>query len=41
MCKNVRVREIESFIRYFLGIVDIIGFCDFMIFSNRCNTLIL
>ena len=25
----VRVLEIESFVRYFLGIVGILGFCDF------------
>ena len=35
MCTYVKV------VRYFLGIVGIIGFCDFVIFSNRCNTLIL
>ena len=27
--------------RYFLGIVGILGFCDFMIFPSRRNTLIL
>ena len=27
--------------RYFLDIVGILGFCDFMIFSNCRNTLIL
>ena len=27
--------------RYFIGIVGILGFCDFMIFPNRHNTLIL
>ena len=27
--------------RYFLGTVSIIGFCDFMIFSSCRNTLIL
>ena len=30
--KNVRVLEIWSFVRYFLGIVSIIGFCDFAFF---------
>ena len=40
MCKDVRVWEIESFIKYFLGIVGILGFCDFMIFPSRRNTLI-
>ena len=32
---------IESFVRYFLGIVDILRFCDFMILSSCHNTLIL
>ena len=27
-----------SFVRYFLSMVGIIGFCCFMIFLNRCNT---
>ena len=27
--------------RYFLGIVSILGFCEFVIFPNRLNTLIL
>ena len=27
--------------RYFLGIVGILGFCDFVIFLSHCNTLIL
>ena len=40
MCKDVRVLEIESFERYFLDIVGILGFCDFMIFYNYLNTLI-
>ena len=40
MCRDVRVLEIESFIRYFISIVDILRFCDFMIFPNRRNTLI-
>ena len=39
MCKDVL--EIVGFVRYFLGIVGILGFCDFMIFPSRRNTLIL
>ena len=27
--------------RYFLGIVSILGFYDFVIFPSRCNALIL
>ena len=27
-----------SFVRYFLSMMGIIGFCYFMIFLNRCNT---
>ena len=27
--------------RYFLGIIDILGFCDVVIFLSRHNTLIL
>ena len=30
-----------SFMRYFLGIMDILGFCDFVIFPNHHNNLIL
>ena len=30
-----------SFMRYFLGIVGILGFCDFVIFLSHYNTLIL
>ena len=41
MCTNVRVLGIMSFVRYFLSIVGIIGFCDFFIFPTRRNTLIL
>ena len=37
-CKGLRV---ESFMRNFLGTVGILGFCDFMIFPSRRNTLIL
>ena len=33
MCRDVRVLEIESFMRCFLGIVGILGFYDFVIFS--------
>ena len=29
-----------SFVRYFLGIVGILGFYNFMIFPSRRNTLI-
>ena len=32
VCINVMVLGIESYVRYFLGIMDIIGFCDFVIF---------
>ena len=32
MCRDVRVLGIESFVRYFLNIVDILGFCDFVFF---------
>ena len=41
MCTNVRVLGIVSFVRYFLGIVGIIGFCDFVIFPTHRNILIL
>ena len=41
MCRDVRVWEIENFMRYFLSIVGILGFCDFVIFPIRRNTLIL
>ena len=41
MCRDVRVREIESLMRYFLGIVSILGFCNVVIFPSRRNTLIL
>ena len=27
--------------RYFIGVVTILGFCDVMIFPNRRNTLVL
>ena len=40
MCIDVRVREIESFMRYFLSIMGILGFCDFVIFISLRNTLI-
>ena len=40
MCRDVRVREIESFMRYFLSIMGILRFCDFVIFLNLRNTLI-
>ena len=40
MCTNVRVLGIESFLRYFLYIVGIIRFCDFMFFPSRRNMLI-
>ena len=39
MC--VRVLGIESFVRYFISIVGIIRFCDFMFFPSHHNTLIL
>ena len=39
MC--IDVLEILGFVRYFLGIVGILGFCDFVIFPSRRNTLIL
>ena len=41
MCTYVRVLGIESFVRYFLSIMGILGFCDFVIFPSRHNTLIL
>ena len=41
MCRDIRVREIESFIMYFLGIMGIIGFCNFIIFPSSRNTLML
>ena len=41
MCKYLRVLGIESFVRDFIGIMDILGFCDFVIFPSRPNTLIL
>ena len=37
-CKDLRDWE---FIRYFLGIVGILRFCDFVIFLSYRNTLIL
>ena len=37
MCTNVKVLGIESFVRYFLSIVGIIRFCDFMFFPSRRN----
>ena len=37
-CKSL---NIERFVRYFLGIMSILGFYDFVIFPNRLNTLIL
>ena len=33
LCIDVRVLEIDIFMRYFLGIVGIVGFCYFVIFS--------
>ena len=41
MCKDVSVLGSGSIVRYFLGIVDILEFCDFMIFHSRHNTMIL
>ena len=41
MCTYVRVLGIESFVRYFLSIMGILGFCDFVIFPSRHNTVIL
>ena len=42
LCIDVRVLGIDIFMRYFLGIVGIVGFCYFVIFfPNRCNTSIL
>ena len=41
MCIYLRVLGIESFVRYFIGIMDILGFCDFVNFPSRSNTLIL
>ena len=41
MCRDERVSENGSFVKYFLGIMGILRFCDFVIFPNRCNTLIL
>ena len=41
MCRDVGVLEIESFIRYFLGIMGILGFCAFVIFPSCRNALIL
>ena len=38
MCTNVMILEI---VRYFLGIVGIQRFCDFVIFPSRYNTLII
>ena len=41
VCTDVRVLRIESSVRYFLGIVGILGFCNFVFFfSSRRNTLI-
>ena len=40
MCRDIRVFGIGSFVRYFLGIVGILRFCDFMNFPSHCNTLI-
>ena len=37
-CKCLRT---WNFVVYFLGIVGILGFCYFVIFSNHRNTLIL
>ena len=41
MCRDVRVLGICSIKRYFLCIMGILGFCDFVIFPNRLNTLII
>ena len=41
LCQDVRVLGIESVIRYFLGIVGILEFCDFVIFISCCSTWIL
>ena len=40
MCRDIRVFGIGSFVRYSLGIVGILRFCDFMNFPSHCNTLI-
>ena len=40
MCRDVRILGIEIFMRYFFGIVGILGFRYFMIFPIRRNTLI-
>ena len=40
MCRDVRVGEIGSLMRWFFSIVGILGFCDFVIFPNRRNNLI-
>ena len=39
MCRDVRVLGIESFVRYFLGIVGILGFWDLVNFPSCRNTL--
>ena len=39
MCSDERVVGIESIVRYFLGIVGILGFRDFLSFLVVENTL--
>ena len=41
LCIDVRILRIESIVRYFLGIVGILEFCDFVIFPSHRNTLML
>ena len=41
MCRCTGFMDCEFFMRYFLDIVGIIGFCDFVIFLNRHYYLIL
>ena len=41
MQRDQRAFGIESFVGYFLGIMSILVFFYFVIFPNRCNTLIL
>ena len=41
MCIDILVLWIWSFVRYFLGIVGILGFCDFFYSSQYDDTSIL
>ena len=41
MCKCKGFKDCEFFVRYFLDILGIIEFCDFVIFLSRHNYLIL